>query len=526
MALSGVNSLGITPTGEGGVNLKRAVFLFLVVAMVASMMVGCSSPAPTPKDTPKTAVKDTVIQELKSDISTLDPQYNVATISAVVFGNIYEPLVYYQDGKFVPNLATKWEGSPDGLTYTFTLKQGVKFHNGETLKADDVVYTIERAKKSPYMLQLVEDIDTAIVVNDSTVQFKMKRQFVPFLINMSNDFMILNRKAGEQYGEELKSNPVGTGPYTLKSRLAGESITLERFDGWHGGNVPIKTGTYKVISEATSAVIALESGTLDLVNSTPPIARKSIKGNPKLTLGEVPTLTSQYLPMQLTKAPFDDENFRLAINYAIDRKKIIDVAYEGGGQISTSVWPPATVGFSDKITPFEYNPAKAKEYLAKSSYKGQTIEYSIGYEGARKQAVLIQEDLRAVGINMEIKLFEQNAWIADMKAGNFDISSINMTVKPDVYFWNSAFHSTSINTVLNFSRLNEPVIDKALEDGLSIQDPQKRIENFEIIGNYIKDKAIVVPICYLTATPAYDANLTISQFRPDGYALLRYMSWK
>jgi len=508
-------------------SLKRAALLLLVLALSASVLVGCGGSQPAaPKEAPKPAVKDTVVQELKSDISTLDPQYNVATISAVVFANIYEPLVYYQGNKFVPSLATKWETSADGLTYTFTLKKGVKWQNGETFKADDVVYTIERAKKSPYMLSAVEDIDKAVAVDESTVQIKLKRQFVPFLINVANDFMILNRKAGEQYGENLKSNPVGTGPYKLKSRLEGDSIVLERYDGWHGGAVPVKTGTFKVISEATSAVVALEAGTLDLVNSTPPIARASIKKNTKLTLAEVPTLTSQYLPMQLTKAPFNDVNFRLAINYAIDRKKIIDVAYEGGATIATSVWPPATVGFSPKITAFEYSPAKAKEYLAKSSYKGKAIEYSIGYEGARKQAVLIQEDLRAVGITMNIKLFEQNAWIADMKAGNFDISSINMTVQPDVHFWNRAFHSSSIDTVLNFSRLKDPVIDKVFADGLSILDPAKRVANYEIMGNYIKDKAIVVPICYMTATPAYNANLKISEFRPDGYALLRYMSWK
>lgn len=506
--------------------MKKPAFLFVVTVLIASLMAGCGGPKEGPNGGAPVAVKDSVIQELKSDISTFDPQYNVATISSVVFSNIYEPLVYYQDGEFVPSLATKWEVSSDGLTYTFTLKEGVKFHNGETLTADDVVYTVERAKESPYMLQQTEDIDSVVALDAHTAQFKMKRQFIPFMVNMSNDFMILNRKAGEQYGEELKSNPVGTGPYTLKSRQVGEQITLERFDDWHGGEVPVKTGVYKVISESSSAVVALESGTLDLVNSTPPIARESIKANPKLTLSEVQTLTTQYLPMQLTKAPFDDVNFRLAINYAINRQEIIDVAYEGAAQISSSVWPPDTVGFSDKITPFEYNPEKAKEYLAKSSYKGETIEYSIGYEGARKQAVLIQEDLREVGINVEVKLYEQNSWISDMKAGNYDISSINMTVKPDVHFWTSAFHSSSINTVLNFSRLNDPLIDKAFEDGLSLQDPQERTENYEIIGNYIKDNAIVVPICYLTVTPAHNANLTISQFRSDGYALLRYMSWK
>jgi len=503
--------------------VRRAAMVLLAVVLSASVLAGCSS---APKPTVQEPVKDTLVMELKSDISTLDPQYNVATISGVVFGNIYEPLLYYQNAEFVPSLATKWEISPDGLTYTFHLKQGVKFQNGETLKADDVVFTVERAKNSPYMLIQTEDIEKATAVDERTVEIKLKKQYVPFLINMANDFMILNRKAGEQYGEGLKSNPVGTGPYKLKSRLEGESVTLERFDDWHGGKTQIKTATYKVISEATSAVIALESGTLDMVNSTPPISRKSIRQNPKLTLAEVPILTTQYLPMQLTKAPFNDLNFRMAINHAIDRQKVIDVAYEGAGQISTSVWPPATVGFSPNITAFPYDPAKAKEYLAKSAYKGQTIEYSIGYEGARKQAVLIQEDLRAVGINMEIKLFEQNAWIQDMKTGNYGISSINMTVSPDVHFWNRAFHSSSINTVLNFSRLNNKVVDKAFADGLSIQDPQRRIENYEIIANYIKDNAIVVPICYMVATPAYAANLTITQFRPDGYALLRYMSWK
>lgn len=503
---------------------KKILVVLLVFLMIETLLTGCGGN--NSNTTSGKTTKDSVTMAIVSDIATLDPHNPTAILSRVAFQNMYEPLLDYHKGEFTPVLCEGYSVSDDGLRYTFKLKKGVKFHNGEEMKASDVVYSMLRAKSLPYMKNNTSDIKDVTAKDDYTVEISLANQYVPFLMSVGSQIFIVSEKAGKEYGENLKDHPVGTGPYKFVKWDAGQQVVMERFDNWHGGKVPIKTAIYKVIGDPSSSVVALETGEVDLSYNIPTISIKSLSDNPKITLKQVRTLGCGYLPLNLEKAPLDDVNFRMAINYAIDRKKVIDVALEGVGIISSGIWSDDTVGYSDAIKTYEYDPAKAKEYLAQTKYDGRAISYKIGYESAKKQATLIQEDLRAVGINIKIEQMEQNAWIQDMVQGNYEISSIVMTRAADADLWSGVFHSGAIDKELNFSRLKSKEVDSAFEAGKSILDPKERIMNYEKISRYLHNNAIIAPLYFKVATPAYAKDLKIAKFYADGYAKVKDMSWQ
>jgi len=501
--------------------LKKVLVFLLVFSMVGMLLAGCGG-----EKQAEPAVKDSVTMAIVSDVATLDPHNPTAILSRIVFQNMYETLLDYYKGEFTPVLCESYKASDDGMKYTFVLKKGVKFHNGEEMKAADVAYSILRAKALPYMKTNTAEIKDAVAKDDYTVEVSLTQQYVPFLLSVGSQIFIVSEKAAQQYGDDLKNHPVGTGPYKFVKWDAGQQVVMERFDDWHGGKAPIKTAAYKVIGDPSSSVVALETGDVDLSYNIPTISIKSLKENPKINLDEIRTLGCGYLPLNLEKAPLNDVNFRMALNYAIDRKKVIDVALEGVGILSNGIWSDDTVGYSSAISTYEYDPAKAKEYLAKSKYNGKEVSYKIGYESAKKQATLIQEDLRAVGINIKIEQMEQNAWIQDMVKGNYDISSIVMTKAADADMWMGVFHSSAIDKELNFSRLRNKEVDAAFEAGKSILDPQSRIKNYEIISKYLYEEAVIVPLYFKVATPAYAKSLKVAKFYPDGYAKVKDMSWQ
>ena len=249
------------------------------------------------------------------------------------------------------------------------------------------------------------------------------------MLSVASKVCIINKAYTEEGGEDSYSQPVGTGPYRFVDRVMGSEFNLEAFEDWHGGEVPIQHATYKVIAEASSAVMSLESGDIDLTYTMPSISVASLKENSAITVSEVPTQGSGYLVYNLEVAPFNDLNFRKALGYAVDRDTIITAALDGIGTKSTSVWGPTTVGYTGNYTWPEYDMEQAKEYLAQSSYNGEPIQFIVGNETYKRLAVVVQESLNQLGITTEIEMMESNAWITDMKNGNYQMSFVINTVE-------------------------------------------------------------------------------------------------
>jgi len=507
---------------------KRLVSVLLTCLMVVGLLAGCGSSSNGVADNSAAknagGAKDTVKIAVYSDFAGFDPYNSGMDLDKVVYGNIFDCLLRNYNGQFEKVLCTDYQISADGKVYTFKLKDGVKFHNGETLTANDVVFSMNRAKESSEMSNYTKNIVNVEAVDNLTVKITLDQPYVPFLTAVAAQVCIMNEKAVNEAGDNVRQKPVGTGPYKFKQWDSGSQVVLERFDDYHGTLPQIKEANFVVLTNPETALTALQTGEVDMTYTIPPIAVKELKSSDKLALELNPTLGSGYIVMN-TEAPFlNDPNFRLALAYATDRQNIVDVGMDGVADTSALLWDERTAGYSGQCTFPENNLDKAKEYLAKTNYKGEEIPFIVGYENYKKIGVVYQEELKKIGVNISVEQLEANTWVSDMKSGNYSMSTIVQTMGPDVDLWSTVFMSSAIGGY-NFSRLNDAEVDKAFQDGSICQDTEKRKTIYSTIEKKLYDSAIIIPIYNRVVTSAHDKNLVINRAYNTGFTTLLDMHW-
>ena len=325
-------------------------------------------------------VQDTLVFGRGGDSTSLDPSRVTEGESFKVTVNLYETLLNFgeQDTTINPGLATEWEPSEDGLTYTFKLREGVKFHDGTDFNADAVVKNFERwangdAEKFPYYSSMFGGfkgdeghvIDSVTADGENTVLIKLTRSQAPFLKNIAMSmFAIASPTAFELGDDQFERNPVGTGPFKFVEWKPNETITIEKFDDyWDEGLPKLKKIIFQSFPDNSARLNALMAGGIDLADGINPSDGKSIEDNEKLQLFERPSMNVGYLGLTVTRPPFDKKEVRQAINYAIDKQSIIDSFFEGRANIAKNPMPPSISGYNEDVEGYEYNPEKAKELL-------------------------------------------------------------------------------------------------------------------------------------------------------------------
>lgn len=506
--------------------MKRVFSMVLAMILLVSALGGCAGDKPSPTGSGSggsDAAKDSVTIAIYQDIKTLDPHNSGMTIDKVVYQNVFDCLLNLYEGEYEKVLVDDYQVSEDGTEYTFTLKKGIKFHNGEELKASDVVFSMERAETSTNLASYTTCIDTVTASDDYTVVFKLFKPYVPFLMSVAAFVPIMSEKAATG-AENVNYNPVGTGPYKFVEYVTGQHIKLTRNDDWYGGKASIKDVTFTVLTDNNASLMAVESGDVDMTYAIPSIAVSSVQENKKLGIQLVPTIGSCYIAYNIEKAPFDDVNFRLALACATNREEIIDVALDGMAESTDVLWTDKWAGDSDTYQPETYNVEKAKEYLAKSNYSGQDIVFVAGSDEYKKIGVVLQEQYKAIGINMTVEQLETNTWVSDMMNGNYDITFTGMSFDLDVDLWKNALHSSAIGGY-NFSRLNDSAVDAAFDSGTSILDETARAENYAVIEQVLYEEAIVIPVYFKVSPCVFNANLKVNRTYPLGFAKVTDLEW-
>lgn len=519
-------------------HFRKILALTLTLIMTASMLAGCqggtapasapaASAAPGAGSTAASGTaptKDTIKLGVYSDFKTFDPYNSGMDLDLVLYSNVFDTLLKYYNGTFENSLCDSYDISSDGKEYTFHLKKDVKFHNGETLTANDVVFSMNRAKESGEMSNYTKSIVKTEAIDPLTAKITLDAPYVPFLNAVAAQVAIMNEKAVKEAGDQVGSKPVGTGPYKFKQWDSGSQVILERFEEYHGTKPQIREASFVVLTNPETALIATQTGEIDLTYTIPSIAVSDIKADSNLKLDLNPTLGSGYIVMNL-EAPFiKDVNFRKALACATNRDEIVEFGMDGIAKVSTHLYDERTAGFSGKYNIPEYNVEKAKEYLAKTDYKGETISFKVGYENYKKIGIVYQEQLKKVGINISVELLEANTWVTDMKSGNYAMSTIVQTFGPDVDLWSTVLHSNAIGGY-NFSRLNNPAVDGALDKGKSIQDVEQRKTAYAEIERTLCDDVVVVPVYNRLVTCCYNKSLTISRAFDNGFSELCDMNW-
>ncbi|MGL4971272.1 MAG: ABC transporter substrate-binding protein, partial [Cetobacterium sp.] len=360
------------------------------------------------------ANKDTLIVAQGADAKVLDPHATNDQPSSRVAGQIYDSLVKQDTNmNIIPGLAESWT-QIDDTTTEFKLRNGVKFHNGEALTADDVKFTLDRMKTSPQVSHIIKAIDSVEVIDENTVRVKTDKPFGALLSHLSHTAAsILNREAVEKGGAAYGQNPVGTGPYRFVSWQAGDRITLQANPDYYLGKAPTEKVIFRSIVEGTNRTIGLETGEVDIAYDLEPVDKEMVKTLPTLDYVEEPSLSMAYIGFNVNKEALKDKKVRQAISYGLNVQDIIDVAYQGSGAKANSPIGPKVFGYNPDAKGYDYNPEEAKELLKEAGYeKGLKLKLWTNDNPTRRDiAVIAQDQLKQIGIDVTIETLEWGAYL-------------------------------------------------------------------------------------------------------------------
>ncbi|QUH18775.1 glutathione ABC transporter substrate-binding protein [Alkaliphilus sp. B6464] len=437
---------------------------------------------------------DTLRVAQGGDARILDPHGSNDNISSRVIKQINETLVVQDENmELQPGLAESWE-KIDDLTFEFKLKQGVKFHNGEELKASDVKFTLLRAIESPNVGHIVGVInkDGIEILDDYTIRISTIEPFAPLLAHLAHTgSSILNEKAVTEAGDDYGLNPVGTGPFRFKSWVSGDEITLTKFEEYYGEKAKVEEVKFKNIVEATNRRINLETGEIDIAYDILASDIKSVEENKELTLYRDANLSTSYIGFNVQNKPFDDVRVRQAINYAVDVDLIIEAVMEGVGQQSNGPLGPNVWGSNQELQPYEYNVEKAKELMKEAGLENgfKTSIWTNDNKIRMDIAEIVQSQLKAVNIDVEIKVVEWGQYLDGTGNGEHDMFILGWTTvieDPD-YGLYALFHSSQFGDVGNRTFYSNAKVDELLDKGRVETDPETRKAYYLEVQKIIRD---------------------------------------
>ena len=483
-------------------NKKLLVLLSMVLAFTL-LVVGCSKPAtPGNSDTP-TPTKDTLIVGHGADAKSLDPHASNDQPSSRVNKQIYETLIVQNEAmELVPGLATKWT-QIDELTYEFELKKGVKFHNGEELKASDVVFTFLRAIDSPQVSAIVGvnnpekgilDPSKIVVIDDYKVQIGTYRPYGPLLTHLAHPAAsILNEKAVNEKGADYGQNPVGTGPFMLSKWNTGDSIELVRFEEYHGTPAKVKNLIMRVITENANRTIELETGGVDIAYDIAAPDVKKVEENSNLIMLRDANLSTTYIGFNSAKGPFADVRVRQAVNYALDMDSIVEAVYLGTGSPAKGPLGPNIFGSNQSLKPYGYDVAKAKELMKEAGLENgfKTSIWTNENQLRMDIAEIAQNQLKEIGIEAEVKVMEFAAYLTATEKGEHDMFILGwgtVTGDPD-YGLYPLFHSSQHGAAGNRTFYTNAEVDSLLEKGRTATDAKEREDAYKKAQEIIRDEA-------------------------------------
>ena len=278
----------------------------------------------------------------------LDPNTQNSLACKWVWYQVYEGLIYYNNEEHTiePRVAESWTVSDDELTYTFTLRDGVKFHNGEPVTVEDVVFSFNRAKEGPCYTNHVAAIDTVKAVGDDKVEIKLKHTYAPFWQYLS-EIYIMNKNFVNERNGDISDAACGTGPYKIVEADLAVAIKAEAFEDYYRGLAKIKKIVWNIISDSSSAAMALQSGDLDYLE----IAWSQVallEADENLVISPMQSLHTSYLAFNCQNEIFKDVRVRQGISYLLDREEIALMAFEGFAEVDSFVMHPNLAGMPDK----------------------------------------------------------------------------------------------------------------------------------------------------------------------------------
>lgn len=495
---------------------KHLLLALAVILVLSGVFTGCS---PKAQETGKTEVDPDRMLKVAELVnpSTTDVQKNTEYYNVPL--NIYDRLVEaetIEPGKsdLVPGLAEKWDISADGLVYTFHLRKGVKFHNGEELKADDVLFTFDRmldpatkalntdfldmiAGAKDRMDGKADSVSGLKVIDDYTIQITLEQPFAPFLANIATPAgSIYNRKAATAAGEQFGLDPkltIGTGPFVFDSWTLNDQMVLVANKDYFKGAPKLDGVIIKIVPDAETQRMLFETGELDVFDcdnarSQIPYFEGSEKWKNQMVSG--PRVGLHYYCINEGIKPLEDVRVRKALQMAIDRETLLEKLFYGKGVLANGIMPVGLVGHNPELEKITYDPAKAKTLLVEAGYPNgfdMVISQISDRPASLKMNEAVQSMLGDVGIKVEIQQMDEASWFATRKEGKLPCYYTDWSADfndPDNFMYTFFYENNSVARSFNY--INKDVSDR-LVGARAMTVPEERYAEYQAL-----EKKIVV----------------------------------
>jgi peptide/nickel transport system substrate-binding protein len=499
----------------------RSVF-YVVTLSLALLLTACSN-KPDPH---------TLVMIIESSPTNLDPRVGVDAFSERIDDLLFDSLVRRDDHfNLQPWLAERWE-IPDPQTYIFHLRHGVRFHNGQPLTARDVKWTFESllsgklrsAKTSSYA-----QVSTVEAPDDYTVIFHLKQPFAPMLWNLSNGTVGIVPYGS---GDDFNRHPIGSGPFHFVSAQQDKNVIVERNPDYWAAPAKLPRIEFKVIPDATTEALELRKQSADVaINSLVPDTVVALQRDRNLTVMQVPGTIYAYLAMNLRDPTLKDVRVRRAIAYAIDVQPIIHYLLRDEARPAYGVLPPQHWAYDGDVMRYPHDPERARQLLDAAGYRAVNgVRFHITMKtstdaSTRLLAAVLQQQLRVVGIALDIRTFEFATFFSDVTKGAYQIHSLRWVgasnLDPDIFehvFDTDSFAPKRANRTF----YSNPRVDALIREGRSTLDQDKRKIIYDEIQQILAEDLPYINLWYLDNVLVHTNRVHGIQLGPSGsYDFLR-----
>jgi peptide/nickel transport system substrate-binding protein len=443
---------------------------------------------------------------------SLDPAAVTAVNDFRILMNLYDGLVRYKDGalEVEPALAKSWRISADGLAYTFALRDGVKFHDGSALTADAVKFNFDRMldEKSAYhdtgpfpLSFFFSAVKEVKALDPLTVEFDLKERYAPFLSNLAYPTgLIVSPEAIKKYGKEIGRHPSGTGAFAFKEWDSNSKVVLERNPDYWDGAPKLEVVVFRPITDGNTRVAEMLSGGIDLMVEVPPDALGQFKDPARYQIYQQAGPHVWFLILNAKEPPLDDKRMRQAMNYAVNKKAIVDNILQGTAEVAAGPTPPAFAwAYNEALKPYPYDPEKARALIKEAGYDGRPLTMYVTEGGSGMldpvpMGTAIQADLAAVGLKVNIETYEWNTFLGKVNPGLEGKANLAemawMTNDPDTLPYLALRTGAMPDSGgFNSGYYSNPEVDKLLEAARQSTDQAERAKLYKKMQEIVHDDA-------------------------------------
>jgi peptide/nickel transport system substrate-binding protein len=466
-----------------------------------------------------------LIAAIAGEPDQLDPQKTSAYFSFEVLENVFDTLVEPDENlEMRPALAQSWSVSSDQLTWNFHLRTGVTFQDGSPFTADDVVYSyrriIDEKLANVDKFSAVTDVSAQ---NEDTVLIRVKQPTPNLLTNLGGfkGMAIVQRKNVES--GQIATHPIGTGPFAFASQKSGDSIMLAANPNYWGGAPKVPGVTFRFISEPSTALSALQAGEIDWTDSIPTQRVAQLKNDDSIKLAVTPSNDYWYLALNEAREPWKDARVRQAIGYAIDRKAIVQATSYGTATANQLAIPEGNPWYTPYDT-YRYDINKAKTLLGEAGASPKNLDMLVTseYPETVTAAQVIADNLKPLGITVNIRTVDFATWLDEQNNGNFDMLMMGWlgNIDPDDFYY--AQHHTDGSS--NAQKFSNPDVDRLLDAGRVEVNQQARHDDYAKAATIIADQVSYLYLYNPSVIQAWTTNLSGYDARRDGAIRFRTAS--